>query len=319
MTTEPPVHGDFRQRSTDVLSYLQQRHPMGLWMVTRVTGDDWIVLQSEDRSYGVQHGTVLQFCDSYCSLMVAGHGPRVIADAQSFAPYARQPINGVFNIGSYVGVPLTGVGGALFGTLCAIDPDIQGGDFESIADEVELLASLLSSVLSLELELLEEQRRASHAEELADTDALTGLGSRRRWEAAVGRARQLVDDFGEVVGVIYIDLDDLKETNDSLGHEAGDELLCRAAAALSSSVRSRDVLARVGGDEFAVMLSGHEVEMIQTVVERIRGRLESVGVSASVGFSVTRGAGSVDTIVREADERMYRDKASREEATQGSH
>lgn len=139
---------DFEGAAHAVLSFLHLRMGFGLWMVTRTEGEDWIVLQAEDHGYGVTEGTVFRWADSFCSRMVEGDGPRVAPDSDSVPAYATAAIGRHVKIGAYVGVPLRRGDGSLFGTLCAIDPQIQA---ESIVEEqqlIELLAGLLSTLLA---------------------------------------------------------------------------------------------------------------------------------------------------------------------------
>ena len=165
-----------------------------------------------------------------------------------------------------------------------------------------------------ERKALEEQLayRAYH-------DLLTGLPNRalfldRLQNALVGRRR------GEQVAVLFVDLDNFKVVNDSLGHEVGDGLLVEVAGCLEGSLRPADTLARLGGDEFAVMLT--DVSGIRDalgVVGRVLERLEEpfalqgeeVTVTASVGVSLApAGDASPADLMREADAAMYRTKRS---------
>ncbi len=162
----------------------------------------------------------------------------------------------------------------------------------------------------------------SRARHDADHDALTGLVNRaelhRQLEQAMRQAR--IDDT--VVGVLFLDLDRFKVVNDTLGHDAGDELLKAVAQRLRSSTRSTDVVARVGGDEFVVMCRGLLTEESVVAVARqilkrftdpvpLGGRMQLA--STSVGIAVaTPGEGRTpEEIVRDADAAMYRAKRDR--------
>ena len=89
---------------------------------------------------------------------------------------------------------------------------------------------------------------------LAQTDHLTGLVNRRGWDLAIEQAREGLESYGDHMSVVIMDLDHLKEINDNDGHEAGDEVLQAVGRVLSSLVRRDDVVARIGGDEFGVLL-----------------------------------------------------------------
>ena len=90
---------------------------------------------------------------------------------------------------------------------------------------------------------------------LADVDGLTGIHNRRRFDYELDRAIAHSARYGSSLALILIDVDGLKPVNDTLGHLAGDDLLCGVAAALGERLRRTDVLARIGGDEFAVLLT----------------------------------------------------------------
>ena len=233
------LFADFDTAARAVLSFLYRRMGFGLWMVTRTEGDDWIVLQAEDHGYDVKEGTVFRWADSFCSRMVDGLGPRIAPSSDAVPAYASAPIGQQVKIGAYVGVPLRGPEGALFGTLCAIDPQMQPAAIVHEQELVEMMAGLLSSLLQAELRLVNEARRAERAESEALTDGLTGLYNRRGWvnllAAEEGRCRR----YGHPASIIAIDLDGLKAINDTYGHLKGDELLARAGSVIRGTARAR--------------------------------------------------------------------------------
>ena len=113
---------DFEHAGREVLEFLRRRFGFGLWMVTRVEGDDCIVLQSVDHSYGIGPGRVFRWADSLCSRMIAGDGPRVAPDTEQVSAYVTAPVSQELPVRAYIGVPLSLPDGTLFGSLCAIDP-----------------------------------------------------------------------------------------------------------------------------------------------------------------------------------------------------
>lgn len=144
-------------------------------------------------------------------------------------------------------------------------------------------------------------------------DDLTGLGNRALFVAELERLTGTCDGTG--VAVLFVDLDDLKTVNDTLGHAAGDELLVRTAERLLGCLRPHDVAARLGGDEFAVLLAGSDVgDAAARIAERVLAALgepvtiagRSLRPGASIGVAVgSAGACSVDELLREADVAMY--------------
>jgi len=152
---------------------------------------------------------------------------------------------------------------------------------------------------------------------LARTDVLTGiLNSREFYRLAaleVERARR----YSRSVSVAYMDLDNFKEVNDRLGHLAGDELLRQFVETVRSVIRKDDLFARVGGDEFILLLPETNPGNIQSVIEKIRSVVQTMlndfpapmTVSAGVVTFMTPPT-SLDVMVRSADEIMYQVKAA---------
>ena len=288
-----------------MLEQLQRDMPMGLWMVTRVEGDDWILLATADRGYDVGDGTVLRWSDSFCSRMVEGHGPRVAPTGSADPAYTDAPIGAALPIGSYVGVPLVDGEGHLFGTLCAIDPEPADPGIGQRLPQVELMARLLGSVLAADLRADAEQRRAERAETEAQTDGLTGVGNRRGWDTVLAAEERRCSRFGDAAAVVVIDLDGLKTVNDRDGHLAGDRLILATADVLKRSVTPEDYVARIGGDEFALLLAGADARRAESVSAAITRALTTAGIAAATGVAVRDHAGTLLDAFRLADERMY--------------
>jgi len=123
----------------------------------------------------------------------------------------------------------------------------------------------------------------THAWSLAVTDALTGLVNRRMFEQQLATAIAYSRHCGQPLSVLLLDVDDFKQINDRFGHATGDAALCEVALALESGVRVGDVPARIGGDEFAVVLPATELAQAQQVARRIKERLAPFNLPASAG------------------------------------
>src|SRR3954464_61578 len=103
---ELPAFKDFCSAASGILEYLHRRIGFDLWMVTRVSGEDWIILQVEDHGYGIKPGEVFRFADTFCSRMVQSEGPVVAPRSDQEAAYAVAGIGKQVRIGAYIGVPL---------------------------------------------------------------------------------------------------------------------------------------------------------------------------------------------------------------------
>jgi diguanylate cyclase (GGDEF)-like protein len=190
---------------------------------------------------------------------------------------------------------------------------------------VSAAVMLTGSMIGLVGLLLEAERRSraaleAHNEQLvidASTDALTGLANRRRLETAgvveVTRARR----YGWPVAVLMLDVDHFKSINDRFGHAAGDEVLRAVAKLAGADLRAQDLLARWGGEEFALMLPQCEQDAAARVAERIRKALRESSmpgldgrrVTMSIGVAaVTPGDATLEAAVKRADEALYRAK-----------
>ena len=172
------------------------------------------------------------------------------------------------------------------------------------------------------VDISERKRLENQLQEIADRDALTGLFSRRRFQEELDREVSRARRHGRPGALLLLDLDGFKQVNDTLGHAAGDELLTRIGEALRSILRDSDVLARIGGDEFALILPDTDVAAARVVgeklVEAVRasgsvsagGR--SAGVTVSVGITPVSGGPELDVakLLIESDLAMYHAKES---------
>jgi diguanylate cyclase len=304
----PVLPPDFERAGHAVLEFLHRRFGFSLWMVTRVQGDQWIVLQSEGRGYDVHAGKVFRWADSFCSEMVKGNGPRIAPDSEAVPAYAAAPIGRQVPIKAYIGVPLTHADGRLFGTLCAIDPAPQPDAIVEEQELIELLASMLSAILDAELKLSEEVRRSEHLELESLVDPLTSLLNRRAWDRLLAQEEERCRRYGHSATVFVIDLDQLKEINDTSGHAAGDALLVRAASALREVVRDIDIVARLGGDEFGLIAVECDAAGAELLLSRLREALDQRQVKASVGLAVREAASGLARAWEQADRLMYAQK-----------
>ncbi|MEM9561929.1 MAG: EAL domain-containing protein [Actinomycetota bacterium] len=156
----------------------------------------------------------------------------------------------------------------------------------------------------------------------AKRDALTGLFNRAELFRVLDESIVAARREGMVLGVLFLDLDRFKQVNDTMGHEAGDELLKIVAQRLQSTIRSTDVVARLGGDEFVVLCrdliaADSVVGMARQILRRfddpvsVRGLDHRIGTSIGVAIASPEDARSADDLVRDADAAMYRAKHSK--------
>jgi diguanylate cyclase (GGDEF)-like protein len=156
-----------------------------------------------------------------------------------------------------------------------------------------------------------------HMRKIATHDNLTGLPNRHSFYEQLQKTLKLAERNNTTFAVVFIDLDGFKPINDTLGHAAGDEILRSVANRLKQCVRRDDVVARIGGDEFVIVLSGIDTTSILSVVRKIidmiaapyTGTAKTVALTSSVGIATYPDSGrTVDELVAHADAAMYRSK-----------
>jgi diguanylate cyclase (GGDEF)-like protein/PAS domain S-box-containing protein len=176
----------------------------------------------------------------------------------------------------------------------------------------------LKGAIGVAIDVTERKKSEDRLAYLANFDPVTGLPNRFLFRDRLTHAMHSADRQGQRVALLFVDLDNFKNVNDSLGHAAGDELLKQVAARLGAAVRTTDTVSRLGGDEFTVVLEGlaHDEEAVRvaaTLLEQsarpyVLGSKE-VYVTASVGIAIYPQDGdSVDSLLMNADAAMYRAK-----------
>lgn len=150
--------------------------------------------------------------------------------------------------------------------------------------------------------------------ELSLTDPLTGLHNRRYFELFLKNEVSRSQRFSRSLAMIFVDVDNFKEYNDSFGHPAGDEALQQVAKCLANARRSADIVARIGGDEFVVILPETDSKGALAVGRRIRTAIMDLSdlkrpISASIGLTAALGLGmSSEALIKQADTALYESK-----------
>lgn len=239
-------------------------------------------------------------------------------DQASFAPSARSD-------DGYRSVPLRSDSGALLGyftwrpfgpgamMIKQIVPYAVGALLVMLATVSLLLQRIRRSTLQLEASQAQAQHLAFH-------DALTGLANRALFDERLTRALAEAHQSSRSVALLYFDLDRFKHVNDTLGHPAGDQLICAMAKRLVAATRSSDVVARIGGDEFAVIQTGvtsvAEAEVLcMRIVEAVSEPYLLAGTKLNVGVSIGVAMAPTDArdrteLARKADIALYEAKAA---------
>ena len=190
--------------------------------------------------------------------------------------------------------------------------------FSKIYSQEELMVRLAEAMAYTESALLELQRTNQELGHLAATDPLTGADNRRRFmervEVEIGRTKR----GGAPFSVLALDLDNFKSINDRFGHQVGDDILKGFVEKCLDSIRPYDGVARVGGEEFMILLPQTSLEGAHEIAERLRSSVANnsfhglqrlTAVTVSIGVSQSgRDGDTIETILRTADQRLYHAK-----------
>ncbi len=187
----------------------------------------------------------------------------------------------------------------------------RAGGSDEHDELIRVLLRMIASLIAAERSGADARQRATLAERDARIDPMTGLLNRRGWDDAIATESARMRRHERSATLLLVDLDCLKQINDREGHLAGDLLIRRAARAIRGAVRDEDVVARVGGDEFAVMVVESGPDASDQVGERIRAALLDIDVAASVGGAAAEPGSSLDDAFDRADRAMYLSKHRR--------
>ena len=178
---------------------------------------------------------------------------------------------------------------------------------------------LISEISTLRGKVAQLQERVEQLDMLAHEDSLVGLPNRRGFMRALERVIDRVSRYQEKAALLFVDLDGLKVINDSFGHLAGDGALIQVARLLVGGVRKSDIVARIGGDEFAILLGHSDEEMARETATRLVDLIagsdfihdgQTLPLSVAIGAAEIHGDDTPESAMTRADQEMYRRKAA---------
>ncbi len=181
------------------------------------------------------------------------------------------------------------------------------------------LEGVLQEMQSLQAKIAEQEKMIIHLEQDAKSDPLTGVANRRTFDEELQRSIAMARRYDRRHGLLVVDIDHFKSINDRLGHLAGDAVLQHIAQLLRQNLRTTDMVARIGGDEFCIIMN--EIKATDNAAMKANMLMEVVAqspcisadhtlqVTVSIGHAVFGGDDIPAHILQQADEVMYRQKA----------
>ncbi|MCH2276944.1 sensor domain-containing diguanylate cyclase [Thalassospira sp.] len=251
----------------------------------------------------------------FCRQVIAQSDTFYEPDARGKAEWADNPELTEDGFCSYFGVPVTWSNGTIFGTICVFDREPT-----RYSDTLQKLIETIRDLIEADLRLYEQFQIMRS---ISLSDQLTGLNNRAGFEMLAQQKIRIAKRYHHHIGLIFIDLDDMKHWNDDYGHAAGDAALKAVGAAITASIREVDICGRIGGDEFAILGYVRNRGDLTTIITRIRNALLAVKLTVAASKKpihetpkISAGAAvffepvkeSLETMMDMADQEMYRDK-----------
>lgn len=178
---------------------------------------------------------------------------------------------------------------------------------------------LMAEIRRLREEVVRLEARVEQLDELAHQDSMISLPNRRGFMRELDRAIDRSQRHGDVAAMLFVDLDGLKIINDSFGHRAGDEALIQVAELLVGGVRRSDCVARIGGDEFGILLDRTDEASAQETAARLADMIaqceffhegDAMPLSVAIGLAMIGRGDDAETVMSRADAEMYKRKAA---------
>ena len=265
---------------------------------------------------------------TFCHHALVAEGALILEDALQLPVFRDVPSVVSLGVRAYAGIPLRTEEGEMLGSFCAVDFKPKQWSEQDVEILVELAhsamreirlrkalhaADALNQQLLAQLQRVDELNRA--LSELATTDALTGLNNRRSFDHSLELQIAMVERSKTPLSLLMLDVDHFKRINDNFGHEAGDKVLVAIAQMLTGCARLTDVVARVGGEEFAVILPNTGADGAREVAERMRTAVAHANwlarpATISIGVATLQADEAACDLYARADAALYQAKAA---------
>lgn len=265
---------------------------------------------------------------TFCHHALVSQEALILEDVAKLPVFRDVPTAASLGVRAYAGIPLKTEEGQVLGSFCAVDFKPKQWSEQDVEVLVELahaamreirLRKALQGVEALNQQLLAQVQRVDELNrvlgELATTDALTGLNNRRAFDHSLQLEMAIVERRNIPLSLLMLDVDRFKRINDTFGHEAGDKVLVAIAQILNGCARVVDVVARVGGEEFAVILPNTDADGALEVAERMRTAVAQANwlahpATISIGVATLEIKETASRLCSRADAALYDAKAS---------
>lgn len=300
----------------DALVYLS----LDIGLVSRIIGEQYIIKLAASEIADIAPGDTFALGETYCRLMLYAKDVFYITQAEKDERVSGHPCYQQFGLESYIGTPLL-LNGEVWGTLNFSSPSPRHQPFTHIEIElVKLITNTVERVLRDEAEIEQMRQDLDRMADKASRDYLTGLPNRSYLEQHVAALIRAHDTGDKTFSLSVIDIDHFKQFNDTYGHDTGDAVLQWLAARLTECLRDGDVVARIGGEEFVMVMHGAHSSEAKKIMERARTHIGTSAlpfecetelfITISCGLSEHTKGESYADLFKRADAALYAAKES---------
>ncbi|WP_233143776.1 sensor domain-containing diguanylate cyclase [Colwellia chukchiensis] len=244
---------------------------------------------------------------SFCGHAIHTNETFIVEDALKDQRFYDNPlVTQAPKIRFYAGQPITSPSGENIGTLCIIDTKARRLNKQDIASLTDMAALVSNEFTSLQL---------------ATIDELTSITNRRGFKRVSQHCIELAARQNKHCHLAYFDLNNFKTLNDNYGHRVGDQVLKVFAQEMKKTYRMSDICARIGGDEFVVLLTNTHIETAKRVIKRFANNLISVSKQLNIPYQISFACGvvtydenahaDIEHLLNDADKAMYKNKCNR--------
>ncbi|WP_448555398.1 sensor domain-containing diguanylate cyclase [Thalassotalea montiporae] len=297
------------QKTINLMSKLYQVPSSFIVQYTEQGYQVVIASQQEENPYPAG-STIPTATNIFCKKVVESHQLLYVQNATELEEWQTNPEVSDDGYNSYLGMPINWPDGKPFGTICVMD--LQKTDYDN--NHIELLSEF-RSVIEDDLEIIDNYDKM---QQIAMVDPLTNIHNRRAFMLLAEQRFKLAKRVELLLGVLFIDADNFKQLNDKYGHDIGDKVLISIAESIKANIRESDILARIGGDEFACVLQINHAEDLATIAEKISEHYQQANRqlalptnTISIGSVVAEKNKTLDELICIADQAMYQVKADK--------